>query len=81
MERLRAPTPGIGIHDCCEIYRANQIPKSEDILRDQIQAGLFPWAIPSVVTEEHPRPAPDISRARFIAWIKDFYMLKEVKIP
>lgn len=81
MQRQRPPTPGIGIHDCCEILRANQISKTEDILRDQIQAGLFTWAVPSIVTKEHPRPVPDISRARFIAWIKDFYMLEEVITP
>nr|DAO85408.1 MAG TPA: hypothetical protein [Caudoviricetes sp.] len=78
MERLRPSTPGIGIHDCCEILRANQIQKTERILAKEIQAGMYSWAVPSVGTK---RISPTISRAGFIAWIKDFYMLKEVRIP
>lgn len=78
MQRQRPPTPGIGIHDCCEILRANQIPKTERTLTKEIQSGMYSWAIPSVGTK---RANPIISRARFIAWIKDFYMLDEVIIP
>lgn len=70
--------PSLTITECVKILRDNNISKTEDILRDQIQAGLFSWAVPSVVTKEHPRPAPDISRARFMAWVKDFYCLEKV---
>ena len=69
-------TPTISIHDCCEVLRANLISKSEETLTAQIQAGLFPsWSVPSVDTK---RAAPDISRARFIRWVKEFYELEEV---
>ena len=69
-------TPTISIHDCCEVLRANLISKSEETLTAQIQAGLFPsWSVPSVDTK---RAAPDISRARFIRWVKEFYGLEEV---
>lgn len=68
--------PRIGIHDCCEILRSNEISKSEAELSAQIQAGMFPqWAVPSVGTK---RASPDISRAGFIAWVKEFYKLEEV---
>ena len=33
------------------------------------------WAVPSVDTKT---AAPLISRAGFVAWLKDFYQLKEV---
>lgn len=69
-------TPSIGIHDCCEVLRSNGIEKSESTLSVQIQAGLFPsWSAPSV---DAKRDAPDISRARFIRLVKDFYELEEV---
>lgn len=69
-------TPSISVHDCCEVLRANLIKKSEATLTAQIQAGLFPsWSVPSVDTKQ---AAPDISRARFIRWVKEFYELKEV---
>lgn len=69
-------TPSIGIHDCCEILRANGIKKSERTLSAQIQAGMFPeWSRPSVNTK---RAAPSISREQFIQWVKEFYGLKEV---
>lgn len=69
-------TPSIGIHDCCEVLRANNIRKSERTLSAQIQAGMFPsWAVPSVGTK---RAAPNISRERFILWVKEFYGLEEV---
>lgn len=68
--------PTMSIHDCCELMRANLIPISESTLAAMIQAGKFPgWAVPSVDTKT---AAPLISRAGFVAWLKDFYQLKEV---
>lgn len=41
-----------------------------------IQAGSFPaWAVPSIGTKS---AAPLISRAGFMAWVKDFYKLEKV---
>nr|DAG21345.1 MAG TPA: hypothetical protein [Caudoviricetes sp.] len=41
-----------------------------------IQAGSFPaWAVPSIDTKS---AAPLISRAGFMAWVKDFYKLEKV---
>ncbi len=69
-------SPGMKIAECVQILRDNGIQKTEKALGAQIQAGLFTnWAIPSVGTKE---PCPDISRARFMAWVKDFYCLKKV---
>lgn len=66
----------MSIHECCELMRANQIPISESTLMKMIQAGMFPgWSVPSVDTKT---AAPLISRAGFVAWLKDFYQLKEV---
>lgn len=68
--------PTLNIHDCCEILRANLISISEATLSAMIQAGSFPeWAVPSVNTKS---AAPLISRARFVAWVKEFYQLEEV---
>lgn len=68
--------PTMSIHDCCELMRANQISVSESTLMAMIQAGQFPgWSVPSVDTKTS---APLISRAGFVAWLKDFYQLKEV---
>lgn len=64
------------IRECVQILRDNNISKTEKVLGAQIQAGLFTdWAIPSVGTKE---PCPDISRAGFIAWVKEFYHLEKV---
>ena len=61
--------PNMGIAECVQILRDNNISKTEKVLRAQIQAGIFPeWSKPSVGTKE---PCPDISRARFMAWVKD----------
>lgn len=68
--------PTMSIHDCCELMRANQIPISESTLMGMIQAGMFPgWAVPSV---DKKTAAPLISRAGFVAWLKEFYKLKVV---
>ena len=68
--------PTLSIHDCCEIMRANLISISEPTLSAMIQAGSFPeWAVPSVNTKS---AAPLISRAGFVAWVKNFYKLEEV---
>ncbi len=68
--------PTMSIHDCCELMRANKIPISESTLMAMIQAGMFPgWSVPSVGTRT---AAPLISSAGFVAWLKDFYQLKEV---
>ena len=68
--------PTMSIHDCCELMRANRIPISESTLIGMIQAGMFPgWAVPSVGTKT---AAPLISRAGFVAWLKEFYKLKVV---
>lgn len=68
--------PTMSIHDCCELMRANQIAVSEPTLMAMIQAGQFPgWSVPSVDTKTS---APLISRAGFVAWLKNFYQLKEV---
>nr|DAG52149.1 MAG TPA: hypothetical protein [Caudoviricetes sp.] len=69
-------SPSMTITECCKILRDNQIPKTNDVLSAQIQAGLFPeWAVPSVGSK---RACPDISRARFMKWVKDFYCLDKV---
>lgn len=68
--------PSLTIGECVQILRDNNISKTEKVLGAQIQAGLFTsWAIPSVGTKE---PCPDISRAGFMAWVKDFYKLEKV---
>lgn len=68
--------PTLNIHDCCEIMRANLISVSESTLTEMIQAGSFPqWAVPSVGTK---KAVPLISRAGFVAWVKEFYHLEEV---
>lgn len=68
--------PTMNIHDCCELMRSNLISISEPTLMAMIQAGMFPgWAVPSVDTKT---AAPLISRAGFVAWLKDFYKLEEV---
>ena len=68
--------PSLTISECVQILRDNNISKTEKVLGAQIQAGIFPeWSKPSVGTKE---PCPDISRARFMAWVKDFYCLKKV---
>lgn len=69
-------SPGMKITECVQILRDNGIQKTEKVLGAQIQAGIFPeWSKPSVGTK---KPCPDISRARFMAWVKDFYCLKKV---
>lgn len=69
-------SPSINIHDCCEILRANCISIGEATLSAMIQAGSFPdWAVPSVGGKQ---AAPLISRAGFVAWVKEFYQLTEV---
>ena len=68
--------PTMSIHDCCELMRANQISVSIPTLTAMIQAGMFPgWAVPSLDTKT---AAPLISRAGFVAWLKDFYKIEEV---
>lgn len=68
--------PTMSVHDCCELMRANQISVSESTLMAMIQAGQFPgWSVPSVDTKT---AAPLISRAGFVAWLKDFYKIEEV---
>ena len=68
--------PTRSIHDCCELMRSDLISISEPTLMAMIQAGMFPgWAVPSVDTKT---AAPLISRAGFVAWLKDFYKLEEV---
>lgn len=69
-------SPSISIHDCCEILRANCISIGEATLSAMIQAGSFPdWAVPSVSGKQ---ASPLISRAGFMAWVKDFYRLEKV---
>lgn len=73
-------TPDIGVHECCEIMRANRISMSESNLTAQIQEGIYQhgehaWAYPSVGTK---KAVPNISRARFIDWLAWFYKLEEV---
>ena len=74
--RCSAVNPSMGIAECVQILRDNNISKTEKVLGAQIQAGIFPeWSKPSVGTKE---PCPDISRARFMEWVKDFYKLEKV---
>lgn len=69
-------SPGMKIAECVQILRDNGIQKTEKVLGAQIQAGIFPeWSKPSVGTKE---PCPDISRAGFMAWVKEFYHLEKV---
>lgn len=66
----------MGIAECCQIMRDNDISVSEPIFTGMIQAGSFPaWAVPSIDAKS---AAPLISRARFMAWVKDFYKLEKV---
>ena len=59
----------MGIAECCQIMRDNNISVSEPIFTGMIQAGSFPaWAVPSIGTK----------RAGFMAWVKDFYKLEKV---
>lgn len=68
--------PTMTVHECCELMRANLISLGEPKLKAMIQAGMFPeWAVPSVGTKT---AVPLISRAGFIAWMKDFYKLEEI---
>lgn len=68
--------PTLTVTECVKILRDNNIQKTEQVLRAQIQAGIFPeWSKPSVGTKE---PCPDISRAGFMEWIKTFYHLEKV---
>lgn len=74
--RGAAVKPSMGIAECVQILRDNNISKTEKVLGAQIQAGIFPeWSKPSVGTKEL---CPDISRARFMEWVKDFYKLEKV---
>lgn len=67
--------PSISIHECCETLRANQIPKCENVLRDEINAGMhLEWATPSVSR----RFSSNISRAGFYKWVKSFYGLDTI---
>lgn len=68
--------PSMGIAECCQIMRDNDISVSEPIFTKMIQAGAFPsWSVPSVGTKS---AAPLISRAGFMAWVKEFYHLEKV---
>lgn len=68
--------PSIGIAECCQIMRDNNISVSEPIFTGMIQAGSFPaWAVPSIGTRS---AAPLISRAGFMTWVKEFYHLPKV---
>ena len=69
----------MGIAECCQIMRDNNISVSEPIFTRMIQAGSFPeWAVPSIKIKENSQAAPLISRARFMEWVKDFYKLEKV---
>lgn len=71
-----AVKPSMGIAECCQIMRDNNISVSEPIFTGMIQAGSFPaWAVPSIDTKS---AAPLISRAGFMAWMKDFYKLEKI---
>ena len=57
-------------------WDARQPERLEPIFTGMIQAGSFPaWAVPSIDTKS---AAPLISRAGFMAWVKDFYKLEKV---
>lgn len=74
--RGAAMKPSMGIAECCQIMRDNNISVSEPIFTGMIQAGSFPaWAVPSIDTKS---AAPLISRAGFMAWMKDFYKLEKI---
>lgn len=74
--RGAAVKPSMGIAECCQIMRDNNISVSEPIFTGMIQAGSFPaWAVPSI---DAKTAAPLISRAGFMAWVKDFYKLEKV---
>lgn len=76
--------PSITIAECCQIMRDNNISVTGPIFTGMIQAGRFPsWAVPSAADEERnpeerKHAAPLISRAGFMAWVKDFYRLEKV---
>lgn len=74
--RGAAVKPSMGIAECVQIMRDNNISVTETIFTGMIQAGSFPaWAVPSIDTKS---AAPLISRAGFMAWVKDFYKLEKV---
>ena len=68
--------PSMGIAECVQIMRYNNISVTETIFTGMIQAGSFPaWAVPSI---DSKTAAPLISRAGFMEWVKDFYKLEKV---
>jgi hypothetical protein len=67
----------IGLHECCEVLRANNIKVTEQNFTAMVQAGEFPeWAVPSVDTKQ---ASPLLSRAGFVKWVKAFYHIEEVR--
>ncbi len=69
-------SPGMKIAECVQILRDNGISVRDTTLTSMIQAGSFPaWAVPSIDTRT---AAPLISRAGFMAWVKEFYHLEKV---
>ena len=68
--------PSMGIAECCQIMRDNNISVSEPIFTGMIQAGSFPaWAVPSIDTRS---AAPLSSRAGCMVWFIDYYELEKI---
>ncbi len=68
--------PTMTLHDCCEAFRANQIPISEGILGQMIQEGKMPFAVGTQL-EHSGRSKYIIFRPAFYRWM-DEMMGKEV---
>ena len=67
--------PSMGIAECCQIMRDNNISVSEPIFTGMIPAGSFPaWAVTSIATKSD---AQLNSRAGFMAWVKYIYKLEK----
>nr|WP_276871608.1 hypothetical protein [Fournierella massiliensis] len=63
-----ADWPTMTLHDCCEAFRANQIPISERVLGQMIQEGKMPFAIGTQL-DASERSKFLIFRPAFYRWL------------
>ncbi len=62
--------PEMKINECIEIFRANQLSRSQDILVEEILAGKFRWA-DGIRPEGRKKAVVYIYTAPFIAWLEE----------
>lgn len=62
--------PEINSHECVEMFRANRLKETEDILVQKIVAGKFSWAN-GVVPAGSTKAVTHIYTAPFIAWLEE----------